>query len=212
VYDASIRYVDDAVGRLLDSLGSELDNTIVVISADHGDEFGEHGKFSHFTLYDGLLRVPLIIAGPNIKPGTVINQQVSLIDLAPTLTALAGIEKVSGFAGENLLPLINGGAKKTEDTISTLAHPRGTMISYRIPGWKYIRTDNLDGSLLEEIYDLTDDQGETRNLHGMSTAEVKRFEAEATKKLAEFKQRKAKQFTDNEKVRIRAKLNKLGKL
>ena len=76
LYDAEINYTDEQIGILLQKMGDRLENTIVIIAADHGDEFGEHGSFGHRTVYDGLLRVPLIIVGPGIKKGMVVTGQV----------------------------------------------------------------------------------------------------------------------------------------
>lgn len=215
LYDASIKYVDDAIGQLLDSLGSALDDTIVVVTADHGDEFGEHGKFSHHTLYDGIIHVPLIIAGPGVNGDTVVKEQVSLLDLPPTIASLAGIENVHGFFGESLLKVMKGEHRNTRGTVATLISPKGRVISYRIPEWKYIRTESLDAAsdvLIEEVYDLTNDPGETRNLHGMDMEESKRFESEAVKKVAEFRQLRLRVTADYERQRIKAKLSKLGEM
>jgi len=216
LYDASIKYIDDAIGRLLDSLASDLSNTIVIVSADHGEEFGEHGKFSHETLYDGLVHVPLIIAGPGIKGGTLVKQQVSLIDLVPTIADLVGIDNAQSFRGKSLLPVVEGEREAINGTISTNIPPRQRLfIAYRVPGWKYILTESLDGSdavLAEEVYDLGSDPGETRNLHGMDVEEAERFELEARNKLLQFKQLKSEEKTAYEKQRIKTKLNKLGKL
>ena len=215
LYDASIKYVDDFIGRLLDSLGSDLSNTIIIITADHGDELGEHGNFGHQTLYDGLLHVPLIIAGAGIKSGTLVKQQVSLIDLAPTVTNLIGIDNAQSFWGESLLPVIRGEREATNGTISTRVPPGEKRIAYRVPDWKYIRIESLDGNnvmLAEEVYDLRSDPGETKNLHGVDIEEAKRFELEARNKLLQFKQLKIEEKMAYEKRRIKAKLNKLRKL
>ncbi|MBA7656482.1 hypothetical protein ES703_64408 [subsurface metagenome] len=185
--DADIKYVDDAVGWLLDSLGGDLPNTIVIVTADHGEQYGEHGKFHLGTLYDETVHVPLIIAGPGIKGGTLVKQQVSLIDLAPTVADLIGIDNAPSFQGESLLPVVRGEREATNGTISTTFSPGRRLIAYRIPGWKYIRTESLDANdvvLTEEVYDLRSDPGETKNLHGVDIEEVKRFELEARNKLS----------------------------
>ena len=218
LYDASIKYVDDVVGLLLDNLGGDLSNTIVIVTADHGEEFGEHGEFSIGTLYDGITHVPLIIAGPGIKGGTLVKQQVSLIDLAPTIADLIGIDSAQSFRGESLLPVMKGEREAINGTISTtlttifMAGQR--LIAYRVPGWKYILTESLDASevvLAEEVYDLRNDPGETRNLHGLDVEEAERFELEARNKLLQFKQLKSEEKTAYEKQRIKVRLNKLGK-
>ena len=216
LYDADIKYVDDSVGRLLDSLGDDISNTIIIITADHGDEFGEHGKFGHGRVYETLLHVPLIIAGPGIKGGTLVKQQVSLIDLAPTVTDLIGIDNAPNFQGESLLPVIRGEREVINGTISTsIWLGQRLLIAYRVPDWKYIRTEGLDAGdvvLAEEVYDLRNDPGETNNLHGVDIEEVKRFELEARNKLLQFKQLKSEEKTAYEKQRIKVKLKKLAKL
>lgn len=217
LYDADIRYVDDTIGLLLGSLGSNLANTIVIITADHGDEFGEHGRFGHQSLYDGIIRVPLVIAGPGIKGSTLVKQQVSLLDLAPTVCELVGVDKAQGFQGGSLLPLIRGGGEVTKGTMSILTKSDWgrRFIAYRTPEWKYILTESLDGAntvLSEEVYDLRNDPQERHNLHGTDSTEVKAFAQEAINKFTGFKQLKREQKTAYEKERIRAKLKKLPKL
>lgn len=216
LYDANIKCVDDSVGWLLDGLASDLPNTIVIVTADHGEEFGEHGKFSHGRVHDWLIHVPLIIAGPGIKGGTLVKQQVSLIDLAPTITNLIGVDGVQSFWGESLLPIIRGERKTTNGTISTSVPvgERERYIAYRVPGWKYIRTEGLDANVVlgEEVYDLRNDPGETNNLHGVDVEEARRFELEARNKLLQFKQLKSEEKMAYEKQRIKARLDKLGKL
>lgn len=213
LYDACIRYVDESIGMLLDSMGERLSNTLVVIASDHGDEFGEHGKFSHESVYDEILHVPLIMVGPGIKGSTVVRQQVGLIDLAPTIVDFMGTGGSPGFRGRSLLTLIEGREIDSGGLISTYVHPEGwAMVAYRIPGWKYIRTENLDGTLLvEAIYDLNSDPGETRNLYGGNNKAANRFKLEAERSIAQFKQLKVEQTTAYEQQRIRMKLRKLSK-
>jgi len=216
LYDAEVRYADEAIGVLLRKLGNYSSNTVIIVTADHGEEFGEHGNFGHQSVYEGTLRVPLIITGPGINGGISVRQQVGLIDLAPTILNIAGLDSPRSFHGKSLLPLIEGKEGNEVGTISTVTDPLYTELSiaYRVPGWKYIYTESLDGSggVREEVYDLISDAGETRNLHGADTEEVRKFELEAKDKLSQFRQLKLKESTDFEKQRIRAKLSKLGKL
>lgn len=87
-YDQNIRYLDDQVSALLEALGPQ---TTVVLFADHGEEFWDHGDFEHgHTLYDELLRVPFIVYDPSLPPGRV-SAPVSLLDLTPTLLELLGL-------------------------------------------------------------------------------------------------------------------------
>jgi len=95
LYDGQVRCVDDAVGSIMQGLSllGRLDDTLVIITADHGEEFWEHGSAEHgHTLYDELLHVPLIIAGSPIRH-EVVAEPVQLIDLMPTVLDFAGIER-----------------------------------------------------------------------------------------------------------------------
>ena len=97
-YDNNMRYLDD---QLADFLSGLRDNAVVLITSDHGEEFWEHGGFEHgHTLYDELLRVPMILRGPGIKAGR-FDAPTSLLDVAPTLAAMMGVDTV-GMVGEDL--------------------------------------------------------------------------------------------------------------
>jgi len=93
-YDGEIRYTDEHLGRIIDYL-DELDNTIVVVTADHGEEFFEHGHKGHRrSLYDEVLLVPLIIRYPaRIPAGTVVEAQARLMDIGSTILSLAGVSQ-----------------------------------------------------------------------------------------------------------------------
>jgi arylsulfatase A-like enzyme len=117
-YLGEVRFLDDQL-RLLYCRFAEaglMENTIFLLVADHGEEFGEHGGTGHGqTLYTEVLHVPLILHGEGLtphlgrkKPGRVIGQQVRLIDVAPTLLDAAGVDRIAyrDMEGESLLPLI----------------------------------------------------------------------------------------------------------
>ncbi len=105
-YDSAITFVDDQIGQLLDTLKmlGVHDDTIVVVTSDHGDEFLEHGGMGHGTsVYGELIRVPLVIAFPDkLEVGRRIDYLTHHIDLGPTLLELAGIEKPAQFRGDSL--------------------------------------------------------------------------------------------------------------
>ncbi len=105
-YDGEIAYTDAQVGRVLDFLDSRSlrDATVIAVTADHGEEFRDHGSWGHsHTLHRELLNVPLIVAYPGGPAGARVTPTVRLIDLAPTLLARAGIPKPSGMRGTDLL-------------------------------------------------------------------------------------------------------------
>jgi arylsulfatase A-like enzyme len=115
LYDGEIRYTDAAIAAALESLREKglYENTIVVLTADHGEEFMEHGRIGHGnSLYDELLHIPLIIRSPQGRapqgPSRTIADPVSLIDIMPTVLDLAGIEIPEDIAGRSLRPLMEG--------------------------------------------------------------------------------------------------------
>ena len=96
LYDGQIRYVDDNIGRILSFLKDNelLRDTVLIVTADHGEEFWDHGNYEHgHTLYNELIQVPLIISGAGLKPAEIIGR-VRLIDLLPTILQLAKVETV----------------------------------------------------------------------------------------------------------------------
>ena len=113
-YDGLIRLVDDEIARLLAELRrlDLYDDTLIVLTSDHGDGFLEHGFISHSTTpYEELVRIPLIVKFPQGKySGQVIEEQVRSVDVMPTLLAAAGIEgELDEVAGCSLMPLLGGG-------------------------------------------------------------------------------------------------------
>ncbi|WP_444870370.1 choline-sulfatase [Rhodobacter capsulatus] len=114
-YFASISYIDEKIGEILDVLerGRMADNTIIVFVSDHGDMLGERGLWFKMNFFEGSARVPMMIAAPGWKPGR-IDTPVSTLDITPTLAALAGID-ISTLArwtdGVDLAPVAQGGAR-----------------------------------------------------------------------------------------------------
>jgi arylsulfatase A-like enzyme len=110
-YDNNVRYATDEVARLLEALD---DDDIVLVFADHGEELWDHGGFEHgHSLYDELLRVPLVIKAPGIPAGR-IDAPVSLLDLTPTILDLIGVEPTEPLDGRSLVPLTRGEAGVAE--------------------------------------------------------------------------------------------------
>jgi len=111
LYDAEIRCMDDCFAELvseLDRLGLRKDS-LIVVTADHGEEFGEHQGFFHLKqLYDEVLHVPLLLFGEGLPKGTQVSDMVRLIDVAPTIFALLGVPQPQHFLGTSLVPLIDG--------------------------------------------------------------------------------------------------------
>ncbi|MCZ6507887.1 MAG: sulfatase [Acidobacteria bacterium] len=108
-YEASIRYVDSVLESFvaaLEGLGLLADTTLVITS-DHGEEFLEHGKLGHTQLFPESLEVPLLILHPDLTGGRRVADQVSLVDVAPTLVELAGLPELEGIPGRSLVPYLH---------------------------------------------------------------------------------------------------------
>jgi arylsulfatase A-like enzyme len=168
-YEAEIRSVDNAFGRLIDGLVARdlYDGSLIIFTSDHGEEFGEHGMMgwhSH-TLYDELLRVPLIIKRPTgAGAGTRVATQVREIDIAPTILQQVGVPIPASFAGNDLfseLPLTGQPAVSSRDVA-----PGEESTSIRLDRWKL-----YDGRL----YDLSNDPGETLDVAASHPDEVRRL-------------------------------------
>jgi len=158
-YDGEIRYVDDCIRELFTRLTEIgfLDNAVVLITADHGEEFLDHGGLLHrSTLYEELVRVPLILWGTSVPAGVVDPALASTVDIAPTLLAAAGIEPPKAMEGRNVLA-----ADSTPWGDQRVFAQYGTRnYSIRTPRYKLIRGPG--GKL--ELFDLERDPQERRNL------------------------------------------------
>jgi len=112
LYDADIRANDDEIARLVAALREkkQLDDMILVVTADHGEEFMEHGGTSHaVTLWNELIHVPLIVVAPGLLPeGMVVKEPVQSLDLYPTLIELVGVPQPDGLQGKSFAPLLRG--------------------------------------------------------------------------------------------------------
>ncbi|HKO58308.1 MAG TPA: tetratricopeptide repeat protein [Thermoanaerobaculia bacterium] len=159
-YDGEIAYVDAQVGRLLGAI--DRASTIVVVAGDHGEALGEHGELTHgLLLYEPTLRVPWIIAGPEVK-GRSVAEPVSSVDLAPTVAALAGVEMKQSDGRDLSKALIKGDDPPPADLYAETEYPV-------IFGWSDLSAMRrgamkLISSPKSELYDVAHDPGETRNV------------------------------------------------
>ena len=117
-YDTAVRYTLDELSRLVGALqtAGEYESSWIVLTSDHGEELFDHGGFSHgYTLHEEIVRVPLFIKPAGAEPpGGVIEQPVGLVDLHPTLLAVAGVEPAPDLDGRSLLPLLRPGVPRAE--------------------------------------------------------------------------------------------------
>ncbi|HVH16954.1 MAG TPA: sulfatase [Myxococcota bacterium] len=125
LYLAEIHTLDAEVGRLLARLAAlaRADRTLVVITADHGEQFGEWGRMAHGqSLHNKVLHVPLALRWPGVIRPAVIDTPVPLVDLMPTLFELAGIPLPASLDGRSLLPLLEGKAEASRPVFSEQGH------------------------------------------------------------------------------------------
>lgn len=167
-YDDGIAYEDESVGRLLDELTARgrFENTVVIVTSDHGEEFGGHGIFGHgAALFWPLLHVPLIISYPARVPSNVtIPAPVSLADLAATVADFTGLGPDSPFPGTSLARHWSGVGgeplNSSAGVMSELRSGHGPMRSIVANDIHYIR----QGDGAEELYNIASDPDELRNL------------------------------------------------
>jgi arylsulfatase A-like enzyme len=182
-----IRFLDDRVGGFVEEQLANNDNLIVVICADHGEEFLEHGDLGHgHSLYDELILVPLQFSW-SAKLGERLGlkagahpEQVRLMDVMPTLLELTDLDWPAAapkLDGESLLPFLLGKPEQDRPAFSESDHPgsplsgpAGPLRSWREGQWKYIESDRWSSSADRIwLFDLKQDKGETRNLAGQAT-------------------------------------------
>ncbi len=192
-YYASITEIDMLFGRLLDRIeaAGQLDNTIVVLTSDHGELLGAHGLYcKNFTAAEEIYNIPLLMAGPGIEPGTVSAARVGLHDLHPTLLELMG------------MPI--EGSADSASFAQVLAHPQGPgaipargyaeyegtryQLTQRIVwdgDWKLV----LNGFAQDELYHLAADPGEMTNLLAAADGRHDRQAVEMTRLMWDYVKR-----------------------
>jgi arylsulfatase A-like enzyme len=162
LYDYEVKSTDGYVGRLLTELRARPD-TLVIISSDHGEEFAEHGQFEHRkTLYDEVIRVPLIISLPesdrSLFPARRASAPISLTDVAPSTLTYLGFPVPGTMEGRR--DIIVGAAPEGRGVYSTLWHPDGYFLAMLTKADRKIIQKIEDGETTFEYFDLVADPGE----------------------------------------------------
>jgi len=156
-YREEIEYTDSCIGTLLKELErrGEREDTVVIVTADHGEQFREHGHFSHpHQLYEELINVPLIVSGPGFE-STTIDKVVELVDVAPSIGEVIGASTPESFVGD---PLPREGGARSDPEFKAISEA-DLVPDYtgcvRTENWKYIREGGTD-----TLFDLTADPTE----------------------------------------------------
>jgi arylsulfatase A-like enzyme len=161
--------MDDEVGRLLRFLRERawLDETFLVVTSDHGEEFFEHGGVLHGqTQYQEVLRVPLLVRGPGVPRGHRVKTPVSLVDVLPTLLGISGISSPADLDGEDLAALWSEEGQRAKERYlfseadhNNVEHDITRAVRYR--NFK-LHFNRLSGEF--RLYDLAEDPGELRDI------------------------------------------------
>ena len=186
-YDGEIAYMDSAIGKVLAALRKSgfYDQSLIVIVADHGEAFGEHGEWSHgLFLYDETIHVPLLIKLP-ASPHRQIDSRVGLVDIAPTLLQQVGIALPAAMQGQSLLDLMTS---KTD--VADRSEYAETDYPYRAFGWSSLRAWRAGKYLYvdapqRELYNQSTDPEAVHNLASSSPSVTETMAAQ----LDEFHQK-----------------------
>ncbi|MEO8275481.1 MAG: sulfatase [Thermoanaerobaculia bacterium] len=188
-YDSSIAYVDRQLERLFRELESDglAANTLIVLTSDHGESFGEHDLAGHGYLYDDNLHVPLFVSVPGSQDGGKrVLHQVRSIDITPTILDLAIGSSIAQADGSSLRPLLADPSAPFPDDAWSYAANSGFGLSLRLQGrLKYWLFDSALHSELpaEQVFDLRSDPAETKTV-ALSDASVAALRAQASERLA----------------------------
>lgn len=215
LYDGGIRYMDEQIfGKLIEKLKAlnVYDETMIIFTSDHGEEFGEHGDFLHKELYDEHIHVPLIVKFPNGEnAGTVVTQQVRTIDLAPSVLEYLGLPIPENAQGTSILPAISGeqlDLKVFAERFEIL-DTADKKKAVRTPASKLIFWPTLG---THELFDLAVDPGEQKNIYGDSTdmREELEYEVQQWMKTNDQKGKSIRNRQNNLDEQTIAKLRSLG--
>jgi arylsulfatase A-like enzyme len=178
LYDAEVAWLDRELERLFAALRARglLEHAIVIVTADHGEEFRDHGGLLHGTaLYQESVRVPLIMAGPGLPAGRVVTDEVSLVDVAPTLLALLGLPPEPRFEGRSLHEHLSSATEPRDAVLQLFPMAPGGELRRHVSGLVAGRRKLLvpPPPRAPEVFDLEADPGERRPL----TDDVEALEA-----------------------------------
>lgn len=181
LYDSRIRYVDDRIGEFIDGMRriGMFDDSIIVICADHGEEFGDQGGIFHEKGFgNAVLHVPLAFRFPHGEGAKRIGQPVPLFSIFPTLADYVRAPAPENIPAKSLMPLINGTATSYPDPIFTITRI-DDIIYETIISWPWkLKRESGKGRDMLHLYDIEKDFNETRDIASTEPSTVKRLSAE----------------------------------
>jgi arylsulfatase A-like enzyme len=161
IYEAEIAFTDYEIGRLLKATSPQ---EIVVIVGDHGEEFLDHGGFLHgHTLFQEMLHVPLLFAGPGVHRANVVDEPVSHVDIAPTILDLAGLPQLEDSSGRSLIDRLQRSERADDprDLFAVREYGGIKAVAARRGSWKMIYVEQTGQ---QALFDLSRDPNEKENL------------------------------------------------
>jgi arylsulfatase A-like enzyme len=168
-YLANVTMIDEQVGQIMQTLDDTgyLENSIVIFTSDHGDCLGDHGHIQKWTIYDSIVRVPLIVWGPGrIPAGKRIDGQCQLMDMGATILDFAGVSPSPTLQAQSLGDALSHAEWSGREYVFAEHVPDGIyegayMTMIRSPQWKLVHFLDEDAG---QLFNLVDDPGETQNL------------------------------------------------
>jgi choline-sulfatase len=179
LYSGEVAFTDAQVGRLLQWLAGHglNEKTLIVLMADHGESLGDHGEYTHGVfLYESTMHIPLIVAGPGIPQGQVVQQQVRSIDVMPTVADFLQVSPGDKVQGTSLMPLMIGQKEvPTHYNYMETLYPKTSM------GWSELRGMRTDqwkmiAAPKPELYRLDEDRAEKQNVKDRYPADADHLE------------------------------------
>jgi choline-sulfatase len=191
-YQGEVAWIDSQLARVMATLEATglAATTTVVLTGDHGEEFGEHGGTAHGDLYVEDLHVPLVIAGPGVRAGAAIDTPVGLVDVAPTVTELLGVPVPAAFDGESLLPWIDADPTRATPPPADRGVLSELIPDKKVPGRAFSYITSRFQLIVDperrtrELFDLQADPTAQRNLADAPPAEAAEVEAQLRRHLA----------------------------
>ncbi len=180
LYAGAVRFADQQIGALWQRLAqmNRLENTLLLLVADHGEEFRERRHWGHFevNLHDEIMRVPLVVAGADLPAGLVVEQLVSTLDIMPTILDICGCPPPAGMEGQSMLPLWQpqAGAYVRDFAIGEMWRDHRHIVAVRTPEHKFIWDSRFPDQ--PKLYQVSADPGELHEIGGDNPQLVRHFQ------------------------------------
>jgi arylsulfatase A-like enzyme len=213
-YDVAIRYETDQVGEFLDAVrrAGRFDDALIVLTADHGEELFDHGGFSHgYSLHAEVLRVPLLVKLPGQQAARVVHENVSLLDVLPTVLEVAGVppQPDDHLDGRSLTGLAAGGTRPPEPLVFDVDWDKRAVGRALADGdWKLVELEsNYEGlHHVAQLYNIADDPTESHDLVADESARLATMQAQLATMAASLQgaAKPANSLTDEDRKQLEA--------